>query len=476
MDTNPIFSYTRRDYEGSRRESIQKIPVISKGAWTDLNSSDPGIIILDYVHALVDMMNYYQDHQALESFLSTAKERANIFRLAKQLSYKIRSAKGATCNVEFTTHSPRDYIVRIPKYTSLSTASGINYLTSEDAYLSANDTRVSVPCTQGTLHTLAYQGTGVSRFSAVEDAKNQTIRIADANVDIDSIVILDDQNRLWERVDYIAYTTELDRAYQIDLNPDNTITIKFGDGLRGVVPATTDYLNVVYISTDAEAGSTGANTIIVLNDDIIDDKGKYVDFDVNNNIASLGGSSIQSSYDIKEQAPGVIKSQYRAVTLDDYAALAKEVDGVADAKAYDINTNPDICTYNEVKVLVLPKNPDDPIEELNSRVYNYLRKLMVSSVSLYIISPMYISIDLTLQVKQRENAEGGLEYTIQRAVESYFNSRSLELGMPFNPYELTAELSKLYDVKAVIPITPNTQVDINSLSIARLGKLTIDMI
>ena len=99
--SNDIFSYTNRSLENSRQEGLRKIPIISRGDWTDLNATDPGMIILDYVHALVDMINFYQDHQALETFISTAKERKNIFRLAKQLSYKIRSSKGSTVDLEF---------------------------------------------------------------------------------------------------------------------------------------------------------------------------------------------------------------------------------------------------------------------------------------------------------------------------------------------------------------------------------------
>ena len=68
--SNPIFSYTKRDYEGARQEGLAQIPILSNGVWTDLNASDPGIILLDYVHGLVDMIQYYQDHQALETIVS----------------------------------------------------------------------------------------------------------------------------------------------------------------------------------------------------------------------------------------------------------------------------------------------------------------------------------------------------------------------------------------------------------------------
>ena len=56
---NPFFSYTNRDFENSRKEGMARIPILSKGLWTDLNAGDPGVVLLDYMHALADLCNYY---------------------------------------------------------------------------------------------------------------------------------------------------------------------------------------------------------------------------------------------------------------------------------------------------------------------------------------------------------------------------------------------------------------------------------
>lgn len=474
MTENPIFSYTRRDYEGSRQEGIAKIPILSKGQWTDLNATDPGIIILDYVHAIVDMMNYYQDHQALETFISTAKERVNIFRLAKQLSYNIRSAKGAVCEVEFTSSMVYDYAVKIPKYTVVSTNTGIHYLTSQDAYLPAGETRVYVPCSQGQLSTLTYQGTGISRFSNVLRAANQVVKLIDNNIDIDSIYITDNLGRLWKPVEYITFSTELDRVYQVELNPDNSISIKFGDGQRGIVPKETDILTISYISSKAEEGRVGENTLTVLDSPIVNDRGEYLDFTVNNLQASTGGSTVQSTQEIRELAPGAIKAQNRAVTLDDFANLAKLVDGVADAVAYDINVKPDLCLYHEVKVLITPEDVNGSLDLLRDRVYNFLSQRMIPPTNLQILTPSYQFVDIDVVVKKYETTtEGRLSYIIQQAINSYFEDRVGHIGEPFYPADLSSIIRNLEDVRTVISISPNDVVQVSDLSVIRLGNVNI---
>lgn len=476
MAENPVFSYTKRDYEGSRKEGLAKIPIISKGNWTDLNATDPGVIILDYVHALVDMINYYQDHQALETFITTAKERANIFRLAKQLSYSIRSAKGATCNVEFSTPIIRDYTIKIPKYTPVSTISKIPYLTNEDAYLLPGSVKVTVPCSQGTLNTFTYTGTGISRLSNISGATNQSIRLAANNIDIDSISITDNIGRVWNQVDYIIFSTEIDRVYQVELNPDDSVSIKFGDGERGIVPKETDTLTITYITSLAEEGRIGENEITIINKPIQDDKGKYIELLVNNNNASTGGSSSQSSREIRELAPGAIKAQNRAVTLNDFENLAKLVEGVADARAYDINTKPDLCLYHEVKVLITPVDSNGDIDSLKSKVHNYLSQRMIPPTNLQILTPSYVYTNINVTVKKLDNTtEGRLSYLVQQAIVDYFNSREGLIGEPFYPSDLLSILRSIEGVRTIISIIPNNKVEVSDLSVIKLGDVTINI-
>ena len=422
------------------------------------------------------MINYYQDHQALEVFITTAKERENIFRLAKQLSYQIRSAKGAECDVVFSATYKYDYTIKIPKNTIVSTSSDITYLTKNDAYLSPNTVSVSVPCKQGKINTITYNGTGISRLSSAINARNQVVRLADANIDTESIVITDNIGRLWNPVDYIIFSTEIDRVYQIELNPDNSVSIKFGDGERGIIPETSDILTITYVTTLAESGRVGENAINRLVSPIYNDVGDSIGFTVNNNRASIGGSTAQSSSEIRELAPGAIKAQNRAVTLNDFENLAKLVEGVSSAKACDVNVNPDLCLYHEVKVLITPTDPSGDLELLKSKVYNYLYQRMIPPTNLQILSPSYISTNIIVTVKKLDTTtEGRLSYAIEEAITDYFKEREGSIGEAFYPSDLLSIIRDVEGVRTVIDITPNTPVSVDPLSVIKLGTITINI-
>lgn len=476
MSDNPIFSYTKRDYEAARQEGISKIPELSGGQWSDLNATDPGIIILDYVHALVDMINYYQDHQALETFMTTAKERANIFRIAKQLSYEIRSAKGAKCNVTFVSSLLYDHIIKIPKHTLLRTPEGIPWLTSEDAFLPKGEGEVTVNCYQGEYFEEKYVGTGISRHSNVERPENQSYHLSSVTIDMDSISIVDNLGVTWNRVDYMAFADKNEKAYQLELNPDNSISIMFGDGNRGYIPTKTDELTIGYVYTEAEKGRASANSIIELETPILDE-GVYVDFTVYNKEASNGGYSAQSSREIRETAPGAIKAQNRAVTLSDFENLAKLVEGVLDAKAYDINIKPDLCLYHEVKVLVTPEESYNSPETLSQTVYDYLSQRMIPPTNLQVLIPSDVYIDISIEVKKLDNkSEKSLEYEIQETVKNYFSSRYGMIGEDFYPADLAAHISRIDNVRYIASITPASPVAIDDFSTAKLGNLSIKLI
>lgn len=475
MSDNPIFSYTQRDYESARKEGLAKLPILSKGHYTDLNSTDPGVILLDYVHALVDMIQYYMDHQALETFITTAKERSNIFRLAKQLAYEIKSAKGSLCDVTFISPLLYDHPIKIPEGTIVSTSNNIRYVTLKDTYLPKGESEVVVPCIQGKWMTREYTGTGLSRYSNEVGASDQILNLPQTTIDTSYITIKDNLGRVWSKVDYVLFSQRDDRAYQVDLNPDNTISIKFGDGERGRVPQTTDTLTIRYLVTDAANGKIGARSIIKLDTPVYDtdEFQSYIEFAVTNKYASTGGSDVQSSTEIREYAPGAIKTQGRAVTLSDFEILAKSVDGVLSAKAYDLN-NDDSLSYHEVKVLIVPEDSLGSPETLVSQVYNYLYNRMIPPTALIVETPSTIEVNVDISVMSLPSVDKtSVEYSVRQSVIEYFNNRSGAVGEPFYPADLSAHVSNIPTVKYVTSLSPSLVVNVQNTSVVRLGTLTI---
>lgn len=473
-----LFSYTRRDYESLRKEGLAKLPILSNGRLTDLNATDPGVILIDYMHALVDMVQFYQDHQALESFISTARERSNILRLADQLGYRVRSAKGSRVIVRFSLPYLLDVPLMIPKSTKLSTPEGLIFLTLETNYVPANTSYADVECVQGELASDTYEGTGKTKYSPInngESASDQSFRLSAKNVDTDTIEIVDSSGRVWGKVDTLTFCNSTDRVFRADLQEDGTILLSFGDGQRGVVPAIGDVLLISYRVTEGLKGQIGSGKVTILRDFIFDPDGESVSITVTNLESSTGGSDEESEEEIKKYAPGVIKSQYRAVTVGDFEALASTVEGVSSAVAYDINSAPDICLHHEIKVIIVPKKGMD-VSLLKQRVSDYLKRVMIP-VNLTVISPRVEVVNVNVVCKRnRLYTDGSVEYEVTKKVNEYFETLSSQVNLEYNPNDLLIRLGSIPSILSVSSITPSTPVLVDKLSTINLGTLTVTVL
>ena len=165
------------------------------------------------------------------------------------------------------------------------------------------------------------------------------------------------------------------------------------------------------------------------------------------------------------------------MTLKDFENLAKLVDGVSDAKAYDINIAPDMCLYHEVKVVIVPEKGTAANTALVSNVYNFLYERMIPPTNLQVLAPSDISVDIHVVIARDTNlVEGGIEYSVKNAIEEYFLNRSGAIGQEFNPNELSAIINQVKGVRYVNEITPNKIINVDRLSVIKLGNLNISMI
>jgi len=110
-------AYTNKDYESLRRELLARVPQLTD-RWTDFNASDLGVVLLELFCGVGDMLAYYLDAQAAESFLPTARQRQNVINLCKLISYRLDSPVASTTNLRFSLAATLDADLIIPEGTA----------------------------------------------------------------------------------------------------------------------------------------------------------------------------------------------------------------------------------------------------------------------------------------------------------------------------------------------------------------------
>tara|TARA_Y100001973_G_C5184194_1_gene326781 strand:- start:273 stop:2084 length:1812 start_codon:yes stop_codon:yes gene_type:complete len=145
--------YTDRDFSSIKRSLIEHIKRYYPETFQDFNEASFGALMLDMMAYVGDVMSFYLDYQANESFMHTAIEYDNIIKLAKQLGYKFREAPSSTGIISFYIVVPAkatgfgpdpDYIPVLKKGTELANNAGVGFLLNEDVDFARSNNEIVV--------------------------------------------------------------------------------------------------------------------------------------------------------------------------------------------------------------------------------------------------------------------------------------------------------------------------------------------
>lgn len=133
--------YTSRDYESIRRDLIEHAKRYYPDSFKDFNEGSFGSLMLDTVSYVGDILSFYLDYQANESFLDTASEFNNVIKIARQMGFKFNNIGSSTGVASFYISVPSDSITLQPnlnyapilkKGSTFSTKDGTKFILNED--------------------------------------------------------------------------------------------------------------------------------------------------------------------------------------------------------------------------------------------------------------------------------------------------------------------------------------------------------
>lgn len=147
-------NYTSRDFESIKNDLIQHAKRYYSDTYKDFNQASFGSLMLDTTAYIGDILSFYLDYQANESFLDTAAEFENIIKLGRQVGYKFSNTNSSTGIATFYISVPAitsglgpnmNYAPILKKGSVFSTKSGVKFILNEDVIFDSprNEVRVS---------------------------------------------------------------------------------------------------------------------------------------------------------------------------------------------------------------------------------------------------------------------------------------------------------------------------------------------
>lgn len=101
-------NYTSRDFATIRRDLESFAKRYYANTYKDFNEASFGSLMLDTVSYVGDILSFYLDYQANESFLDTAIEYDNVVRLGRQFGFKLNTSPSSYGILTFYISVPAD--------------------------------------------------------------------------------------------------------------------------------------------------------------------------------------------------------------------------------------------------------------------------------------------------------------------------------------------------------------------------------
>ena len=96
--------YTGRDYYSIREELITRVKEATNQQWQGTDPADFGLALVESFAYMGDLINYYIDRVANESYILTATQRQSLLNIANTYGYSPTGYVGSVVDVEFTNN------------------------------------------------------------------------------------------------------------------------------------------------------------------------------------------------------------------------------------------------------------------------------------------------------------------------------------------------------------------------------------
>lgn len=362
---------------------------------TDYSEGNILIIILSLFAAIAEVLHYYVDNMARETFLSTARRYDSVVKHGALVDYHARAAIAATVDVILSRSITGNSIgakLTIPQGTLFTDSSGNSWLSARDVIWYSNVTTCKVPIIQHERYTAS------ALNNMVIPTGDRVIlnlgTLPNGKYYEQGSMSLQIGGETWVLVDTFAKSKPTDKHFMVSVDEALNPYIMFGDGTFGKKPAAgAKITNVVFYLTNGTQGNVKSNTITSVPSII---SSSITDATVSNAYDAGGGSNYENFIMLKEHIPLSVKTLGVAITKEDFESLAMLVDGVNKAKA-------DYECGRKLTVYISPDGGAVASSELINRVYNLLSQRAPMTTWLKVKSAGKVQIILEMDVTGKKS-------------------------------------------------------------------------
>jgi hypothetical protein len=335
---NKWIGYLDRSYDQITSALLEKV-TLSNPELTDHSESNIFVIIIQMFAAIAEMLGYYIDNVAEESFLATAQRRSSVIKHVKRLDYRIKARSPERVDITIIWNAPIASGFTISAGMRIDSIDGIRFISLTDVVVPIAATNTVVPVAQVT-------DVSNATFSVTNGQKNQKLSLGTNYMQ--STLILTIDGEAYTEVTTFANSTLSQRHFIVDIEEDGNAYFVLGNGVKGLLENSALTIAVAYKTTLGATGKVGAGQF---DDDTLVFNGALpmgVSVTSANSVfSSSGGVDYEATEDIRDNAIRSIRTLDRAVTRQDHVDILQALAAVGRAAIH-------FCCGKNIDLYIVP--------------------------------------------------------------------------------------------------------------------------
>lgn len=448
--SNPWLTPYQRSFNSIKAKLISSMRA-SMPEITDFTEGNIFVIIISLFSAIAEVLHYYIDNTARESFFVTARRYSSLYKHAQLVDYHIKSANPASVDLILYLNDgvPLSATIQIPAGLEFTSSDGKKWLTSKVIIWTANTYSTKISVVQKQLYS-------EDRYDLGTYSPGNIVYLPEFDTGyyyMEGSMLLYVNDEPWILVDTFAYSNSSDKTFKVEVDSGLKPYIAFGDGKFGAIPPANSKLEAVFYITQGASGNIAAGSFNNVPSQLSSIEGRIK---VMNLVAASGGTNYEDFQAIKDHVPLSIKSLGVAITKDDFEAIAKLVPGVD--KAYV-----DYICGRFVRIYITPDGGGVASQSLLDLTEQKLSKskVITTNVSVYATKTAKIYLSAEITGKKSYN-RGDISNAVIKALVDEYSYVNSDIGR-------SVRLSDIYALIDNLPVVD--YLEITSLSLLSSPEL-----
>lgn len=438
---NPWVGYLDRGYRTIKTALVNRVKTLLP-EMTDYSQSNIFMIILDYMAALTELLNYYVDVSARELYVYTAQHISSMIQLSRLIDYRIKARIPSTVRVTVQlldqegnpAEATQDIIFKGDNI--LLGSNGVPFRQMGDVVMRKGSNLVVLDLEQSVKS--ATNPDEYTNLGLIPEGKNPTLPLPSNYADGSGTIYIDGEQ--WDLVETLGFSSPYDQVFVVEYVSEGLFVAKFGDGIRGAIPRARAEAKLSYNITQGINGNLDSGTITDFKGTPnVEPSGALTNYTLNitNPNAATGGSDRETIEDMREHLGCSLRTLDRAVTFKDFIDIAKLCPGV-DKVGADFSCETGISYY------ITPDKGGEANELLLRELEDYvdMRKVLGVPVQAFPAGETQIYLSLTVWGKYGKRAQD-IQLLVETALVNEYSYNNSDINRPIYTSDIIALVDNL---------------------------------